>query len=252
MIPAAIVNPSGESLAFDFTRGDPEKREVVVLGHGLTSDKDRPWSTGLSNALSRQGVASLRFAFSGNGDSEGRFLDSCITKEIADLGAVLDALPDWEVSYLGHSMGAAVGLLRAGMDDRIRALVSLSAVTHTAEFLRRMFGDLRHGDPMLDKAHCPYGPVLESDLLAWESLAGRASEIRVPWLVLHGTKDDVVPVQHSLDLYTAEPARSSLVLLEDVEHSFEGDALERMIQIVVAWLGRHGRNRFTEEAKAST
>ena len=248
MIPAAIFNPSGERLAFDFTQGDPGKRELVVLGHGLTSDKDRPWSVGLSAALRQQGVASLRFAFSGNGASEGDFQGSCITKEVADLGAVLDALPGWKLSYVGHSMGAAVGLLRAGMDDRIGALVSLSAVTHTTEFLRRMFGHLRHGDPMLDKAHCPYGPVLESDLLTWDSLADRASEIRVPWLVLHGTKDHVVPAQHSLDLYAAAPTKSTLVLLEDVDHSFQGDGLERMIQIVVAWLGRRGVKRFTQEA----
>ncbi|MCP3920127.1 MAG: alpha/beta fold hydrolase [bacterium] len=237
MIPHTILNPSGERLAFSFTAGEPDRRDIVVLGHGLTSDKDRPWSRALAQALERAGIASIRIAFSGNGESEGRFVDSTITKEVADLGSVLDAFEDWNVRYVGHSMGAAVGLVRAATDDRIRGLVSLAGVTHAAEFVRRMFGHLRHGEPMLDKPHCPYNPALESDLLAWDSFAHKATEIEVPWLIVHGTDDDVVPVQHSLDLHAAATDRSELVVLDGVDHSFGADGLEQMIAVVGPWLG---------------
>ena len=40
----------------------------------------------------RGSVASIRIAFSGNGASEGEFLESNITKEIEDLGSVIDML----------------------------------------------------------------------------------------------------------------------------------------------------------------
>lgn len=82
---------------------------MVVIGHGVTSHWDRPWQTELSAALSHAGIASVLVSFAGNGASEGRFEDVTPTKEVADLGSVLDALQAWGVTrlmYAGHSMGA--------------------------------------------------------------------------------------------------------------------------------------------------
>jgi pimeloyl-ACP methyl ester carboxylesterase len=236
MLPATITNPWGERLAFSFTPGAAERRDLVVLGHGLTSDKERPWSEGLAEALRRQGIASVRIAFSGNGESEGEFVESNITKEVADLGAVLDAFDGWRSSYVGHSMGGAVGLLRASTDRRIRTLVSLSAVTHAAEFMRDMFVHLRPGDPILDKPHCPFSAELRADLLSLGSLTSVAGEVSVPWLVVHGTNDEIVPSRHSVDLNAAAAGRSELVLLEGVDHTFGEDGLERMLEVVTPWL----------------
>lgn len=239
MQPREIRNAQGERLAFTWVPGSGD--DVVVMGHGVTSDKERPWSQGLSVALAAHGVASLRLAFSGNGASEGRFEDSTITKEVADLGSVLDALEGRRVHYVGHSMGGAVGALRAARDPRIVSLVSLAAVTHTAEFVRRMFGHLRPGEPMLDKPHCPYGPALEADLVALDTLVATGAQVRAPWLLVHGTEDDVVPVQHSLDMHAAQPA-SKLVLLEGADHAFKGAGHVPMLGVVVPWLAaRVGR-----------
>jgi pimeloyl-ACP methyl ester carboxylesterase len=236
VVQGPIVNPFGERLAYTFVPGRAGGLEIVVVGHGLTSDKDRPWSEALSAALAEAGIASLRVAFSGNGASQGSFLDSTITKEVADLGAVLDALDGRSVCYVGHSMGAAVGALRASTDRRIRALVSLAGVTHTAWFARRTFGHLRAGDAMLGKPHCRWGRALERDLVELDTLTDRAAAIAVPWLLVHGSADELVPPAHSLDMHAAAPARSELVLLEAADHSFTGDALAPMVRVVVDWL----------------
>ena len=210
--------------------------DVVVIGHGCTSDRDRPWSLALSAALQQAGIASLRITFAGNGESEGRFEDATITKEVGDLGAVVEALAGHRVHYVGHSMGGSVGLLRAAVDARIRTLVSLAAVTHTREFILRLFGRLQPGEPMLGKPHCPWNEQLRDDFVAWGSLAGRAPVGDAPWLIVHGTADDVVPVEHSRDLHAAAPARSELVLLDGVDHSFTGAGLGRLTQTVCSWL----------------
>ena len=238
MLPERIHNAGGERLAFSFEEGAPGRTDVVVLGHGLTSDKDRPWSEGLAHALSERGIASLRFAFSGNGESEGRFVDSNITKEVDDLGAVLDALEGRRISYVGHSMGGAVGLLRAVRDARIVNLVSLAAVTHAEEFMRRMFTGLQPGDPMLDKPHCPFSVALWDDLVGLGSLTAHAPSVAVPWLVVHGTRDEIVPAVHSTDLARAAGSGCELVLLEDVDHSFTGDGVEQVVARVVPWLAQ--------------
>ncbi len=231
-----IHNAHGERIAYTFVPGKAGGRDLVVLGHGLTSDKERPWSEALSNALHERGIASLRIAFSGNGESEGDFLDSTITKEVEDLGSVLDALAPWNVSYVGHSMGGAVGLLRAYKDPRIRNLVSLAAITHSTEFFERMFGELPIGEPLLGKAHCPLGQPLRSDLLAKQPTLEAASAMTVPWLVVHGTQDDVVTAQHSIDLHAAADGRAKLVLLEGADHSFTEDSMDELVETVVPWI----------------
>ncbi len=235
MIPPAIYNHSGERIAFSSVPGAPDNRDLVVLGHGLTSDRERPWSQGLATALQQVGVHSIRIAFSGNGESDGRFEDSNISKEVEDLGAVFDALSSWRISYVGHSMGGAVGVIRAAQDPRIHRLVCLAAMTHCDEFVERMFGDHQAGQPMLDKPHCPFSEALRADLLATGSTTRYAQRIRVPWLIVHGSEDDVVPLVHSQDLHAAAPESTELVVLDGVDHVFDGPGLKRMIAAVLAW-----------------
>ena len=216
-----IRNEHGERIAFTYTPGSTN--DVVVLGHGVTSDKERPWSEALSNALAVHGIATLRIAFSGNGESEGSFADSTITKEVADLGSVIDALEGKRVSYVGHSMGGAVGALRA-------------AIAHTREFVERVFGHLNEGDAMLDKPHCPYSFALRDDLIQLDTIVSRARNIHVPWLLVHGTADDIVPFTHSRDVLAVAGWNAQLVVLDDVDHSFTGDGLPQMLETVVPWL----------------
>ncbi len=119
---------------------------LVILGHGVTGNKDRPLLVAVAAGLAERGWPCLRISYTGNGDSEGRFEDSCISKEIADLQAVLDAVPnDVKVAYVGHSMGGAVGVLTAARDMRICTLVSLAGMTHTADFAHREFGTVTPG-----------------------------------------------------------------------------------------------------------
>jgi pimeloyl-ACP methyl ester carboxylesterase len=233
-----ITNRSGERIANDFEPGNPSGADLVVLGHGVTSDKDRPWSRALSRALHEAGIASMRISFAGNGQSEGRFEDATITKEVQDLRAVLDALPDCRIAYVGHSMGGAVGLLCAAADERIHALVSLAAIAHTAEFAGRMFGHLSPGDLMLDKPKCPLSTDFMADLERIGSVIGAAPEVHVPWLLVHGTEDEIVPVQDSRDVQAATGGHSKLVELPGAGHSFTGDALRRMVAVVAPWLIR--------------
>jgi len=234
-----IRNTHGERIAYSFTVGAESRRDIVVIAHGLTSDKERPWSFALSELLQRSGIASIRIAFSGNGESEGRFEDSNITKEVADLGAVLDALDRRRIAYVGHSMGGAVGVLRAVQDARICALVSLAGVAHTLEFTRRLFADRTPGvDCMLDKPQCPLTQKFLDDLAVIESVVPRASEVRVPWLLVHGMADEIVPVSDSADMVAGAGDRNPprLINLDGVDHSFGGAGTERMTSTVVPWL----------------
>lgn len=235
-----LRNPEGERLDCTFTPAEASKArssELVLLGHGVTANKDRHWAVILADALARAGFASLRFSFSGNGDSEGDFRQSTPTKEVADLGAVLDDCENWKVTYVGHSMGAAVGVIRASTDPRITRLVSLGGMVDTADFAQRKFGDLIPGESfMWDKPECPLSQVFMDDMAAIGSVADLAEGIQRPWLLVHGTDDTVVPIEESKSILTRAGDHAELVELAGADHVFSGDAAKVMASHVVSWL----------------
>ena len=146
-------------------------------------------------------------------------------------------LGDWDVTYVGHSMGGAVGVLRAASDARIQRLVSLAGMLHTRSFCERKFGELEPGrDVMWEKPECPLSTAFVDDLTSLDSVIEQAAEIRVPWLLVHGSDDTVVPYQDSIDARAVASGPVELVELPGVDHVFSGDATAAMTRAVTGWL----------------
>ena len=230
-----IRNEHGERLDYSFHKGEGDR--IVVIGHGVTGNKDRPALVALVEGLAAAGISALRFSFSGNGDSEGAFADSTITKEVADLGNIIDALDGYNVCYVGHSMGGAVGVLRATADERIQALVSLAGMVHTKAFAEREFGDATPDEGfMWDEPDCPLSQAYMDDMAAIDSVAKNASKFAVPWLLVHGTEDDIVPIEDSHDILQYANEETELLELPGVDHVFSGDSSAIMVEKVVTWI----------------
>ena len=232
-----IRNSHGERLDYSFHQGEANSKRIVVLGHGVTGNKDRPFVVALANGLAAAGIPALRFSFSGNGDSEGEFIDSTISKEVDDLGVVIDALSGYSVCYIGHSMGGAVGVLRASQDSRITLLVSLAGMVHTNAFAETEFGDVTPDEGfMWDKPDCPLSSAYMDDMARIGSVVDFASRITVPWLLLHGAEDDVVPIGESRQIFEIANEPKELIELEGADHVFSDDSTGAMVTKVVNWV----------------
>jgi uncharacterized protein len=59
----------------------------------------------------------------------------------------------------------------------------------------------------------------------------------VPWLLVHGDADELVPLADSEDARAAADGRPELVVLPGVDHRFTG-AVPAMTAAVVTWLER--------------
>ena len=234
-----IKNGQGERIDYTYHHGRKDAPEIVVIGHGVTGNKDRPFVVALAEALTCAGLSALRFSFSGNGASGGQFTESTITKEVEDLGAVIDALPGRKICYVGHSMGAAVGVLRAAKDPRIQVLVSLAGMVHTREFAQREFGMVKPDEGfMWDDNACPLSRKYMDEMNRIDSVVNEAPKIKVPWLLVHGTEDDVVPLQDSKDILAKANDPKELVEIPGSNHVFAGEFAQKMIDTVVPWIGR--------------
>ena len=237
-----IKNASGENLDYTFHAGNKSSQHIVVLGHGVTGNKDRPFLVELADNLSNAGIPTIRFSFSGNGNSDGEFTQSTISKEIGDLASVLDVLDNHTICYVGHSMGGAVGVLSASQDNRIKLLVSLAGMVGTKAFAQREFGDVTPDKGfMWDEPTCPLSQAYMDDLTQINTVVDCASKISVPWLLVHGTEDDVVPIEDSQKIYAQANEPKELFTIEDANHVFSDDSLNPMVEKVVDWI----RNQLT-------
>ncbi len=232
-----IKNKQGERLDYTFHAGSTAPKNIVVIGHGVTGNKDRPFVVALADGLARAGIASCRFSFSGNGASGGRFVDSTISKEVEDLDAVLNALDGHTVCYIGHSMGGAVGVLHASRKKRIKFLVSLAGMVHTKAFAQREFGMLTpDAGFMWDEPGCPLSKVYMDDMAKLDTVVDCAKQITVPWLLVHGTADDVVPIQDSYDIFAKANEPKQLIEIQGSNHVFGGEFTPVMVEKVVGWV----------------
>ena len=232
-----IRNKHGERLDYTFHEGADATKNIVVLGHGVTGNKDRPFVVALGEELAAAGVPALRFSFSGNGASEGKFTHSTISKEVEDLGAVLDVLDGHTICYVGHSMGGAVGVLRASKDDRIQLLVSLAGMVHTKAFAHAEFGDVIPDEGfMWDEPDCPLSQAYMDDLTQIDTVVDLSPQISVPWLLVHGDEDDVVPIEDSHDILAKANSQAQLVTLEGANHVFSDEHTPVMVEKVITWI----------------
>lgn len=239
-IPTEFRNRCGEMLDVAFHLGTREGR-LLILGHGVTGDMDRPLMVGVAEGMAKRGWPCLRLSFAGNGGSEGEFEDATITKESEDLQDLIEQIPqDVRVAYCGHSMGGAVGLTAASLDQRIEVLVTLAGMVFTEEFLEREFGDVVPDEGLMwDEDDCPLSRNFVDDMESIGDLLDEAGELGRPYLLIHGTADDVVLPEDSEQAFEHAEEPKSLVWVEGAGHSFEETGYDEVNEAIGSWLEQH-------------
>ena len=106
-----MVLPKG----FDSVR---DRCPVVILMHGIIASKNHPPLARIARMLAKNGIASVRFDFDGQGRSEGKCSDMTVPLEIEDAAAVWNAVTRLpfagDIALLGHSLGGVVAGMLAG------------------------------------------------------------------------------------------------------------------------------------------
>ncbi len=222
-----IVNSQGEVLDYSFHSANlpTNKDTLVLIGHGLTGDKNRELVVAVAHGLAEKGWNCVRFSYSGNGDSQGSYKDMCISKEVSDLKALIQHFTkDYQkIIYIGHSMGAAVGALVVAEDKLgdIVAMVSLAGMVNTQVFCETEFGNQVPDDSyMWDDANYPLTQTFVDDLTQIRTVLPAVEQVEIPWLMIHGSEDDVVLPVDSEQLYQQLKGAKKHVVIEDADHSF--------------------------------
>ncbi|HHI82158.1 MAG TPA: alpha/beta fold hydrolase, partial [Rhizobiales bacterium] len=106
----------GEKLAARLDMPASPPRAFALFAHCFTCSKDVFAASRIARALAGDGIAVLRFDFTGLGASEGEFANTDFSSNIGDLVAAADFLrKEFSAPQLliGHSLGGAAVLAAA-------------------------------------------------------------------------------------------------------------------------------------------
>lgn len=139
-----VANASGDRLAATLcspSTGVHEPVAAVLLCQGMSGVR-RLVLPQVAATLAEAGIASLRFDYSGFGESEGErgWIDPAARVEDARsaLSALLDhdVVDSMRVGIYGHSYGGPIALMLAVTDSRVRALAAVSSPGSGPDMLR--------------------------------------------------------------------------------------------------------------------
>jgi hypothetical protein len=205
---------------------DQPKAPGIIMCHGFTGNKSEAHRLFVAAArdLCAHGIAVLRFDFRGSGDSAGEFREMTISGEVADAVAALSYLisrPEVDgdrVGVLGLSLGGCVAACLAGRDQRVRALVLWAATAHPERIGERLASELGAAD-VLDFSGWGLGRGFIEDAAGVRPLSDAARYLG-PALVVHGEKDQAVPVADARDYEKALGGAKTVHVIPEADHVF--------------------------------
>ena len=205
---------------------------MVLLMHGIFSSKDYNPMPSLAKALAQAGIASIRFDFDGHGKSEGRMQDMTVEKEIADALAIWEyakSLPYVaQIGFLGHSQGGVIASMTAGRLAAAGGATPAGVVLLApGSVIKQACQGGKFFNARFDPANPPefircWGTMTlgREYLLTTQQLDiyGITAAYQGPVLLLHGTKDTIVPMWCSEQYLETYGDRATLVKVDGENH----------------------------------
>ena len=238
---SGFLKRDGERLAWRALDG--RGPTVLWLG-GFRSDMTGTKAEALAAWAGRTGRALVRFDYSGQGRSSGRFEDGTIGRWREDALAVADQLTEGPLVVVGSSMGGWLASLAAlARPERVRGLVLLAPAPDFTETLiwtafseaqRRQVLERGWWDqPSEHGGTYPITRALIEDGRRWLLLPGPVP-ITASVRILQGTADDEVPPSHAQNFFEALAAEdAALTLIKGGDHRLSRPAdLARLIATV--------------------
>jgi pimeloyl-ACP methyl ester carboxylesterase len=226
-----------------------EPKNIVIFCHGYKGYKDwGAWNL-VAEKCAGKNIFFVKINFSHNGGTPEQPIDfpdleafgrNNFIIELDDLDSVLDWLFQnntikneinlQSISLIGHSRGGGIVVLKASEDKRITKVITWAGVSDFGS--RFPNGDQlkvwkENGISFITNARTkqqmPHYYQFYTSFKENESrlhIKSAVEKLNIPYLIIHGSNDETVPVQEAKNIYSWNP-NNKLQIIEHANHSFD-------------------------------
>jgi uncharacterized OsmC-like protein/fermentation-respiration switch protein FrsA (DUF1100 family) len=192
----------------------------ALFAHCFSCSKESRAARYVSAALAEQGIATLRFDFTGLGESEGAFEGSTFARDVDDVVSAADALRSQHRApalLVGHSRGGTAALAAAAQIPEAVGVATIGAPFHSSGVTGALDMD---GIGRLKKA----------------------------LLLFHSPQDNVVSIDDAREIFVTARHPKSFVSLDGADHLLGRRSDARYVaNVLAAWASRYLPEEPTDE-----
>lgn len=238
----------GHWLAARLDHPTDSPRAYALFAHCFTCSKDTLAAAHIGHSLAAQGIAVLRFDFTGLGDSSGDFAATNFTSNIADLVAAADFLRATAAApqlLIGHSLGGTAVLAAAARIPEATAVATIGA-PYQADHIGRLLAPARaeieargEAEVVLAQRTFRIRRQLFDDLAGYHSRES-ISQLNKALLIFHSPLDGTVDIANAAQIFGAAKHPKSFISLDDADHLLTRTAdCGFVAAVLAAWVRRY-------------
>lgn len=237
----------GVALTAKLEMPDGPPKAYAIFAHCFSCSKDSRAATKISRALAENGIATLRFDFTGLGESEGEFGRSNFSSNVEDIVAATTYLSRSHQApklLIGHSFGGTAVIAAAARLPSVAGVVTIGAPanpSHVAHNVERG-GDSDDGEGFDVTIAGRKFHVAQSFLsdIADHPLDKTLASLRKALLIFHAPLDETVSIDEATGIFVAAKHPKSFVSLADANHLLTSAADAGYVAAVIAaWATRY-------------
>lgn len=221
-----FTNNKGFELAALIEQPNKEIKGYAIFAHCFTCNKNLTAVRNIGKSLNENGIAVLRFDFTGLGESEGDFENTNFSSNVEDLIAAAEYL---EKNYeaptilIGHSLGGAAVIFAAKELSSIKAVATIGAPSnpkHVAHLFKSGVEEINlKGEAVLSIGGREFKiqkQFLEN--INEQNMEKTVKEMDKSLLVLHSPQDTTVGIENAGQIYQAAWHPKSFISLDGADH----------------------------------
>ena len=204
---------------------------TVVFFHGFMSDMVGAKPTAIQKFCRKLKLNFLKFEYSGHGKSSGKFVEGNISKWTNEAKELIKSKvkKNTNLIFIGSSMGSWIALnLFSHFKKRIKGFIGIASAPEFLEELMWKKFNKKIKNIIINKKiyHLDHGgfvyPITKQ--LIFDGRKNKVLKdkisLKIPIVLLHGKKDEVVPVKFSYKIFKIfEKSRKKIIKIKNGNHS---------------------------------
>lgn len=254
----SFAGHDGSELAGLAEYPEGEIAAYALFAHCFTCGKDIAAASRIARALASQGIAVLRFDFTGLGNSDGDFANTNFSSNVQDLIAAADYMRlnmNAPSLLIGHSLGGTAVLKAATYLSEVKGVVTIGAPADAQHVAKQFQCDVdtisANGTAEVDLAGRKFTIKKQFIEDISDQTIEHIAELRKALLVFHSPIDSIVSVNEAEKIYRTAKHPKSFISLDTADHLLtkSGDAMY-VAGMIASWAAKYIES--TNESKSPT